>query len=192
MSYYKDQLIEWLGDKSVDADKVLSIGNLNDDRKYFKEFNANEITTLDNDRSLKPNIVLDMNEDADEESVYKERFDHLFTFELWEYLYDPMTALSNCNFYLKKDGLLWISAPFIYPTHNPIQDDYLRYTERFWQKSLPLHGFKIIEYRKREWKDSSGFLASVSTDRMRPSRDYGNHNLTGHLIIAEKISDDET
>lgn len=200
MSYYKQQLKDWLKDKDFVSDKVLSVGNMNDDCKYFKSFKANEMMTIDNDPRYNPDILGDMNKyECDRNGkgendwlnkkflTKKEYFDDLFTFELWEYIYNPQVCLSNCNFLLKKGGRLWISAPFIYPTHSPKDYDYLRYTEFFWRKVLPEFGFEILEYQQRIWKDSSGYWESVNIDGMRPAKDYKHNNLTGHLIIAKKI-----
>lgn len=192
MSYYKEQLKDWLKDQSVDANNVLSIGNLNDDSKYFKHFRAIGLSdTLDIDPTLKPTITWDMNLPFDVAQIKlpynpKGLYEHVFTFELWEYIYDPLTALRNCHNFLKERGYVWISAPFIYPAHNPSDADYLRYTKAFWEKVLPLAGFKIIQYKPRVWSNAIGFMQSVGNDGMRPAKDV-DHKITGHLIIAQKV-----
>lgn len=189
MSFYKDQLKTWLADKTIEGGDVLSVGNLNDDSKYFKSFKCDEIITLDIVSDFGANVIHDMNlpisSDPDT-AMLAGAFDHMFTFELWEYIYNPVVALQNCNALLKEGGKLWISAPFIYPTHNPIDADFLRYTEHFWHKLLPDTGFTILEYNRRVWKESQYFIQAISNDGMRPSKEYRHHDITGHLILAEK------
>lgn len=189
MSFYKKQLVDWLRKKDFKSGKVLSIGCQEDDRRYFKSFKAKEFLTFDNNLDLKPDIECGI-ECQDVPYIMKDDrdFDDIFTFELWEYLTSPRRALKHLNYMLKKGGKLWISAPFIYPLHNPEKEDMLRYTVWFWERVLPEMGFKIIEYKDREWFDSDGYLDSVGKDKMRPTKNY-NHNITGHLIIAEKIKD---
>ena len=192
MSYYKDQLKEWLRDKEVQGDFALSVGNMHDDRKYFKAFSIGLMETLDVDEEYKPTKVADVNDpewlanDLDWWSRRKDHYDHIFTFELWEYVWNPYQALKDFNHMLKQGGKLWVSAPFVYPTHNPTEQDFLRYTEAFWKIAAPKMGFKVVEYQKRVWRDSSGFLESVHDDGMRPAKDYI-HNITGHLVILEKL-----
>lgn len=191
MSYYKQQLKDWLSDKEVRSDMVLSVGNLNDDSKYFKSFEADLVETLDVEETFAPNKVADMNQDWLSEDLdwYSRRnaaFDDIFTFELWEYIWNPVQALKTCAWLLKPNGRLWVSAPFIYPTHNPTDQDYLRYTEYFW-RNIPkkLGWFEVEEYQRRNWADSHGFLTSVGKDGMRPAKEY-DHSLTGHLVILRR------
>ena len=190
MSFYKEQLVSWLKEKDFESGRVLSIGCQEDDRRYFKSFKCKEYLTLDSNKEFKPDFVFDI--EAKNFLFYysiqdEKLYDDIFTFELWEYLKNPIVALCNCAEMLKKGGRLWISAPFIYPVHEIMEDDMLRYTESFWRKVLPEIGFKIIEYKTRNWYNQTGYWQSISADRMRPSKRFRHHNATGHLIIAEKI-----
>lgn len=197
MSYYKEQLKDFLKDRDFRSDRVLSVGKMNDDLKYFRSADYTTVTTIDVDPQYAPDILMDMNLGMEQISaetfvrVVRDGFDDLFTFELWEYIYSPMTALQNCYALLKNGGRLWVSAPFIYPTHNPVDADYLRYTEHFWMRILPKFGFKIEEYRRRVWKDAEPYLESVALDGMRPAKEYAHHDITGHLIIAQKVVDEK-
>jgi len=166
---------------------------MNEDLKYFKSHDVKEIVTIDVDEKYKPDVVMDVNLPRKhqlsvlEQEKLEKKFDDIFTFELWEYIWNPMQALGTFSDLLKDGGRLWISAPFIYPTHNPMDMDYLRYTEYFWQKVLPEFGFEIEEYDRRVWRDSSPFITACTRDGMRPARNYKFHNMTGHLIIAKRI-----
>lgn len=182
MSYYKDQLKEWLGNKDFDGGKVLSVGCENDDRKYFRSFKCAEYTTMDISEKFKPDFFADVNNKL----LSDQRFDCVFSFELWDYIWNPIMALQNFREILYLGGSLWISAPFIYPMHSDADPDFLRYTTHFWNKVLPICGFEIIQYERRYLKNVEGFIRTVSEDGIRLS-DYKHHNVSGHLIIAKKI-----
>ena len=63
MSFYKEQLQIWLADKDFKSGRVLGIGWMNDDMKYFKSAKYNEFVTMDIDPEMKPDIVGDLNEE---------------------------------------------------------------------------------------------------------------------------------
>lgn len=188
MSYYKDQLIDFLKFKDFKSKNVLGVGCQEDDRKYFRSFKADKYLTMDNNIGFNPDIFCGV-EDFDFEKrckKYKRYFNDIFTFELWEYLSEPITALRNLHYLLVKGGRLWISAPFVYPHHNPEFEDMLRYTEWFWSRNLPKERYKIIEMKRRVWQNADGYLESIGDDYMKPAKEF-NHNITGNIIIAEKI-----
>lgn len=120
---------------------------------------------------------------------YKEYFDQAFCLEVSEYWFDPITALRNINSLLKRSGILWISFSFLYPIHNPIGQDMLRYTEWGVKRLLRETGFEIVSFEQRVmtidgYKEWVKFIAQ---EQMRPSKDYGEHNATGCLCICRKI-----
>jgi len=191
MSYYKEQLKNWLNEKVFTSDRVLSIGCMNNDLDYFADYSVNELVTIDISDEYKPNVKADMNLpfwiqlSGVEKEIVKNGFNDIFAFELAEYLWNPIMFLDTCNELLIDGGKLWLSSPFIYPTHNPFDKDYLRYTEYFWKRALEETGFEITEYRRRIWKEPQYFMKAIASDGMRPAKKY-NHNVTGHLIIAKK------
>lgn len=190
MSFYKEQLKNWLADKELHTGKLLSIGAMNDDIKYFKNVAFSELKTLDIDEQYKPDYLFDMNNDViREKSLEKEirTFDCILALELFEYLWNPIQAFNNFRFLLKRGGSLYLSVPFLYPTHNPTDQDYLRVTEWGIKKILQEAGFEITEFEYRVWKDPSGWNHSVAGDGMRYAKDYQHHNATGFLLKAIKI-----
>lgn len=114
--------------------------------------------------------------------VLKDYFDIAFCIEVSEYLYNPLQALQNINNFLKSGGLLYISFNFIYPVHNPVKYDYLRYTPNGAIKLLQEAGFKIEEVVPRfgKW--------NIKMDDMRPAKKYDKHNWVGCCICARKIN----
>lgn len=194
MSFYKDQLKEYLSDKEVSGLRALSVGNMNDDRKYFKKAEFGEWLTIDINAEYKPDIVADLNFDisthqlsALERERIKDGFDAVFAFELFEYLWNPYQCFVNFNKLTKQGGHLWISCPFIYPTHNPEDQDYMRVTEWGIKKLLAETGFEIEDFQYRYWRDANGYLQSVAFDGMRPAKNYPHHDITGFLIKAKKL-----
>lgn len=124
----------------------------------------------------------------DDELWELKKYDIAFCMEVSEYWYDPMTALKNINEFLKQGGILYISFSFIYPVHNPSDQDYLRYTENGARKLLKETGFKVTHFTPRvEKKDFYSFFNVAVANGMRPAKDYHGHNLVGCIIQAEKL-----
>ena len=110
------------------------------------------------------------------------KFNIVFALELFEYVFDPLTALKNIYHCLKKDGVLIISFPFVYPIHNPASEDYLRYTYNGAVRLLDEYGFKILEVHRRI--DRTGKLTEFyQADGMHCA---GDSNSTGYIIKAQK------
>jgi len=88
------------------------------------------------------------------------RADVLFCLEVFEYIYDPVTAHKNLWYLLKPGGVAYISYPTIYPLHNPPGIDYLRYSKNVIEKYLGMN-FKTWEITPR-----------IATDGLGPLRDF--------------------
>ncbi len=59
-------------------------------------------------------------------------FDNIICLEVFEYLKTPQKAINEIYRVLKPNGVLILSCPFMYKTHQ----DYLRYTPDFWEEEL--------------------------------------------------------
>lgn len=205
MSYFRQQLENWLKTIDVKADRVLDVGGgALPVPKRVKSWDVKEYKILDNeleDMKQKPDIVMDLNEsvalsagmikvkESDiEEELKVDRFDVVFCLEVFEYIWRPFRALENINIAMKPQGILYISFPFIYPMHNPIEHDYLRYTRFGVCKLLEETGFEI-EYVKARvmtdggvfyWKDFLGY------EGMHPSKNFSGHNEVGYVCKCIK------
>ena len=193
MSYYKSELKKFLADKTLKADRVLSVGCMHDDREYFKSVDIKEYKTVDISDEYKPDYKYDFNEEfesdvncGDEFDLQRKSFDCILAFELMEYIWNPFTCLVNFNYLLEVGGELWLSVPFCYPTHAPEGMDYLRYTEFGIKKLLQEAGFEIKEFAYRNWEDNYWWSQAVIADRMKPLKGYKHHNATGFIIRAVK------
>ncbi len=195
MSLYKNQLKKWLSEISVKGIKALSIGNQNDDKKYFKSAEFEEWVCLDVDSQFQPEIIHDMNipiVDADGESVLEfellNSFDHVFAFELWDYIYDPMTAHRNIFDLLTSGGTYMGSYPFVYPHHEPVADDSLRYTNSGIKKLLLAAGFRDIKITSRVATAGRDDLAAfVGAEGMRLAKSLAPYEWPiGYMVEAKK------
>ena len=190
-SYSRIQLEKYIRSLKNIKGKILDIGG--SQNPIIKRLNKNElyiddykILDLDNPHECKekPDYVGNLNLDLYGGIKYiKNYFDIVFCIEVFEYLWNPVQALNNINLLLKNGGILYFSSHFIYPVHNPIEQDYLRYTPRGIEKLLEETGFKILEMKPRLFKD----YINLKIDGMRPAKDYNKHQWQGCIIKAQKI-----
>jgi len=209
LSYFRNQLEDWLKTIDVKADKVLDVGGgSNPVKGRTKSWDVKQYLILDNeleDMKQKPDIVGDIQDtmvvsqiipelyiSPPPEEIYKEKqFDIIFCLEVAEYLWEPWRALCNMYDLLKKGGILYISFPFIYPHHAPEGHDYLRYTRWGALKLLEEAGFKIkSEFPRVQNDEVHGYGQRIqdwfSREGMHPSRSYPWHNEIGYLFEAVK------
>lgn len=195
-SYSRQQLEEWVS--NIDAGgNVLDIGGCQYPIKgRTKSWNVKNYRILDlpdphEDRVGDSEYIItaDINTCGRISGSYKyrEEFTQVFCLEVMEYVWHPINALRNMNRFLKIGGELYISFHFIYPVHNPTNQDYFRYTNRGAFKLLEKTGFKVVEERERYAHDSTALMRFFRNEKMRPAKKYLSHDSTGILIKAQKI-----
>ena len=114
-------------------------------------------------------------------------FDAIFCLEVAEYVWSPVTFHKNLWYLLKPDGIAYISYPTIYPLHNPVGIDYLRYSKHAIEKLLATSGFETWEITPRVATDGIPYLNNFwSAERMRPRRDTPDVYDIGYLVKAFK------
>lgn len=195
MSSFSRELLEsWLKTIDVKCDRVLDIGGSQLPIKgRTKSWEVKDYKILDLEQphieKQKADIIYDLNCIDDFYANEYKYFDIAFCLEVSEYWYDPRSALRNINSFLKTGGILYLSTHFVYPVHNPVEDDCLRYTRNGIIKLLEKTGFKVEEIKEREMTNSGkNFLDDfIGNERMRPAKDYQFHNSTGNLIKAIKL-----
>jgi SAM-dependent methyltransferase len=74
-------------------------------------------------------------------------FDSAVTFQVFEHVFNPGDFLKEIHRVLKKDGMLLITAPFVWDEHEQ-PNDFARYSSFGLKYLLEKHGFKIVESRK--------------------------------------------
>lgn len=190
MSHYRNQLEDWLKTIDVGYGKVVDIGGAsNPITKRVKLYNPESHHFIDNEIEESADDIF-VNQHADienreaiEELKRIEFYDIAFCLEVFEYILDPKAAIRNIRSLLRKDGILYVTFPFVYPFHNPKQYDYLRYTPRAVEVLLKNAGFVIEEMVYRT--DKSGLLASFyKNDGMHVA---GHSNVTGVMVKARRI-----
>ena len=194
-SYYREQLESWLRLIDVKADRVLDVGGgANPVRGRARSWDVKEYKILDNElenSKQKVDHLFDMNEVLDcwkEGGIhYCNSFDIAFCLEVMEYIWEPAQALLNMSALLKKDGILYISFPFIYPHHNPEKHDYLRYTGWGVEKLLEKTGFQIEEVTSRIETPPFVLQNFYKKEKMHPAKNYDDHNEIGYLVKAKKL-----
>lgn len=149
MSLYRNQLNEWLKYIDVLGGSVLDVGGgAWPARNAIRGCQAEKYHILDNDADFKPDIFHDLNQPFPIERLH-DQYDVIFCLEVMEYIYDPMTAHRNLFNFLNGHGIVYISYPTIYPLHNPVGIDYLRYTKNAIEMLLGKNGFATWEITPR-------------------------------------------
>jgi len=112
--------------------------------------------------------------------------DVIFCLEVAEYLYDPLSAIRNMWFMLKKEGKLYMSFPAIYPVHNPAGIDHLRYTRFGVEALLTKAGFYKLKITPRVATAGKESLAAFyRQEGMHPVKDSVVYDI-GYMVEAEK------
>jgi len=189
-SSYRLELNRWLAELEVLADTVYDVGGSQEQIKNrVKSWQVKDYLVFDLEQphadSPKPDVVCDLN--VKHQPVlhdYRGLADTVFCLEVFDYVYDPVNAFKIIYDLLKPGGLAYISFPFFYPTHNPIEDDCLRYTEFGIRKLAGRVGFKISKIIPRR-PETTAVEALWRSERMRAAKHY-DHNVTGWIVEFEK------
>ncbi len=91
------------------------------------------------DSQIKPEIFADITQEI---PVKNSSFDVALMFEVLEYLKNPTITFSELNRILKRNGVLIMTTPFLYPLHD-IPYDRNRFTNTQIKSFLNESGFKI-------------------------------------------------
>jgi len=188
MSHYKDNLRGILKQYQLVGD-TLSIGAQVDDRDYFSYADTPVFKTLDIDTQFNPDLVWNMNrpilddEGGTDFHDHYMQYDNVLALNLWEYIFDPMTAHRNLHFFLKTGGTYMGSYVFVYGKHNPAGTDYLRYTDDGIRKLLTQSLFSNIQITPIKSNDLLTTFYESEGLRIRKDID---HNVTGYFVTATK------
>lgn len=180
MSEYRQQLEDWLKTRSVKADVVYDIGGAQGEvAKRVKSWKVGNYRVLDLPR-------YDLNESWGWDTVPREKADIIFCLEVFEYLIEPVTAMKNIkNSLIVRGGKAYVTFQFVYPHHNELEVDSLRYTEPGIRRLAKRAGLEITNIWYRV--DKSGLLNDFySADGMRRAKQYGHHDATGFIVEFTK------
>lgn len=171
MSYYRQQLEDWLAALDVKANRVIDWGGkqgMVKDRVKSWQVKNYEVWDLPG-------------EDIEQPITKSDKADIIFCLEVFEYLIDPNQAMANIYNNLLKYGKAYITFAFVYPHHNEMELEGLRYTEPAIRRLAEDNNLQIknITYRI----DKSGLLERFyHADGMHPAKQYAHHNVTGFIV----------
>lgn len=190
------QLEEWL--KTIDVPPGATVIDVGGAQKPVKgrtrSWAAKNYYILDlpvpHEEKIKPDIAQDIDGPIERWNTFGwGSADVVFCLEVAEYWLQPLEAMRNIASMLSPGGLLFASFHLVYPEHNPLGKDYLRYTRSGVMRLLEEAGFGEIEIKSRrsETADLAGFY---SAEGMRMAHGDVEHQLdhdsVGWLVRAVK------
>lgn len=141
---YRRKILDELLEKNKHYYKgiVLDIGGR--DRGRFKKpkSEVKKWIFADIEEKHNPDVVLDV---ANMDKIKNESIDVINAIELFEHVEKVEQGLKECYRVLKKDGVMILSAPFLYPIHSD-PCDFQRWTEGKWKKVLKEISFDIEKF----------------------------------------------
>lgn len=183
-SYYKQQLNDFVASQNVKADLVYDIGGAQHPIKgRTASWDVKDYKIIDlavpHVELQHPDIEHDMNQPMNGE--YAEA-DLIYCLGVSDYIINPNIFMDNIWEILKKDGTAWVEFPFIYPIHNPVDDEGCRYSEGCIRRLAKQAGLKIEEIiYKRPKPDNPYLKVFYEKDGMRAARGV-DHNVTGYIV----------
>jgi SAM-dependent methyltransferase len=185
-SSYRNELNKWLADLEVYGGRVLDIGGSQEQVKNrVKSWNVDEYLIADlhePHKGRQPDIEVDLNIPIE---VEIEPFDKIFCLEVFEYIYDPVTAMKNIAELLVLHGIAYVSFPSIYPLHEPVDDDCLRYMPAGITNIVEKARMQVLEFIPREM-ETDAWLHTISAERFRAAKNK-NHLISGWIVKLEKV-----
>ena len=195
MSKSRTQLEAWVKKLEIKATKILDVGGSQlpvSNRVGGNGTKEYKILDLEHphENSQKPDIAMDLNKvyAMEEWAKYKGHFSAAFCLEVMEYCYNPLQALKNIAYFMKKDAKLYISFHFYYPIHKPSGEDMLRYTEHGAMKLLEEAGFDVhrVDMRYPSVEAAALLEQYDAIEGNKRDGEYSRHYINGYLITAIK------
>lgn len=182
-SFYKQQLNDWKASLNVVAGKVLDIGGAQDPIKGMtRVWKVDDYKILDlpvpHVEKARPDIEWDMNDLM----INPPTVDLIFCLGVSDYIINPNIFMQNISNMLENNGTAWVEFPFVYPIHNPVDDEGCRYSEgciRRLAKQANLNIEEIIYKRPKPY--NTKLLEFYSEDGMRAAKG-ADHNVTGYIV----------
>lgn len=187
-SSYRQELDKWLRSHDVKAHKLLDIGGSQlplKGRTATFDVDFYQIADLPHPHvdSPKPGIILDLNFPTLTEDD-KEKYDAIYCLEVFDYIWNPVDAMKTIHDLLAPGGIAWITFPTVYPHHQPVEDDALRYMRGGIEKLCKFTGLQIIEMIPRR-PETDAVEQLWRRERMRAAKHF-DHNVTGWIVEVQK------
>lgn len=174
-SYYRQQLEDYLKTLEVNYPSVVDVGGAQKPVKgRTKTWNVKEYDIIDKD---------DYDLDVLQKDCIK-KYDAIFCLEVFEYLIEPVVAMKNLSNLMINGGYLLATFQFVYPVHNEIEFDSLRYTLSGVKRISEKADLKIKKVIERKAKTPT-LVKYFSEDGMRSAKGI-NHSVTGYIVEFTK------
>lgn len=194
-SSYRMELDKWLAQLDVKADRVLDIGGAQVKMPgRVKSWDVKEYLIADlpnpHEDSPKPDVELDLNVEyfnddyPHVEPPTVEQFDQIFCLEVFDYVWSPKDAMHTISNLLEDGGTAWITFPSVYPLHQPIEDDALRYMPGGIKKLAASAGLAVEETIPRR-PETDLWQRFFTAERMRAAK-HVDHSVTGYICKFKK------
>lgn len=189
-SSYRIELDKWLGQLDVKADRVLDIGGAQEKMPpRVKSWDVKEYLIADlpepHKDSPKPDIEMDLNYDEYDILISEVgKYDLIFCLEVFDYIFDPMTAIKTIQTLLKDGGTAWVTFPSFYPLHQPVEDDALRFMPGGIVKLAEAVGLSVEQMIKRR-PETDMLMQTWRAERMRAAK-HEDHEFTGFICEFKK------
>ena len=189
-SSYREELDRWLNNLEVQANTVFDVGGSQEKvSERVKKFDVKEYLIFDLAQphvdSPKPDVVCDLNSGQNDAiNGYLGLADVVFCLEVFDYIYRPEIALKTLKSLLKKDGTLWVTFPMMYPLHQPVEDDALRYMPAGIKKLANVVGLEIVEMIPRK-TETDAIYNAFRVERMRCAK-HQDHDISGWIVRFTK------
>lgn len=186
-SSYRLELDKWLSQLDVKANIVIDVGGSQlpiKGRTRSWDVSTYLIADLPQPHinSPKPDIEIDLNLDGPRPTNLSA--DLIFCLEVFDYVYDPMSAMKRIANTLTSGGTAWVTFPSFYPLHQPIEDDALRYMPGGIKKLAHAAGLEIVQMIKRR-PETNGLDVFYRNERMRAAK-HEDHSFTGFICEFKK------
>lgn len=169
-SYYRQQLEEYLKNLDVKAELLYDIGGAQKSAKgRTKSWNVKECVCLDLPKY-----------DLNEPQKHDRQADFVLCLEVFEYLIDPLQAMKNIADALRKGGEAIVSFPLVYPVHNEVEFDSLRYTLSGVKRLAEKAGLTVANVHHRRAKTNT-LVKYYQEDGMKAAKGI-DHGVTGYII----------
>jgi SAM-dependent methyltransferase len=192
-SSYRNTLNNWLDELDVKANRVLDIGGSQEQvNKRARSWSANEYLIADlpepHQDSPKPDIELNLNLQINMQyealESYIGYFDTIFCLEVFDYVWNPVNAFSIIEKLLDHGGSAWVTFPSIYPLHQPIEDDALRYMPGAIEKLASAVGLDVQKMIKRR-PETDLLDQFYRAERLRAAK-HQDHQFMGFIVELVK------
>lgn len=194
MSSTRRQLEDFLASLDVAGDLVIDIGGAQKPVKgRTNSWDVERYYILDLEEPHAGSPIPDITENIEEPlgddlTGYSAGHDVnvVFCLEVFDYIVDPVMAFHNIEWLLAESGIAYISFPFIYPIHNPVEHEGLRYTKRAIERLAEKCGLEMIGCFTRH-ADSDLLQQLYVAEGMRAAKGE-DHSVTGYICTFRRAA----